>query len=897
MDSSAHRRFYRLLVRLYPAPFRKAYGREMEAAWVASLHRMRGRWGRLATPLAWARVLVDTLWHAGRLRLGGRCPGLFRRMGRAIAEDARHAARHVRRNPAFTLTTVGILTLGIGLETAVFGAVHSLLLRPPPGVEQPEALVHVYRTRGADAGFLPVSIPLFRDLRDESGEVFSGVAAWTFVPLSVRTGGRAERILGQIVSSGFFDVLGVSMARGRGFSGGGEAGGAAGRVVVVSEGFWRTRLGGLAGVVGTTLEINGTPWEIIGVTRADFRGPLPVMTPMVWAPLSMHAELMRDGDQGANRGNNFLEIVARSAPGTEPARVREWAERFASGLREDHPGAYEAVGLRLHPVTRAGIHPSFWSAQVGFSAVAMAVVGLLLVVAWVNVAGLFLARAGTRHREIAVRRSLGAPRRRLVGQLLLESLFLSLLAGVAGVLVADALLAVVNRVPVPFEWPVDWNLVLDGPALAFAMVVTLVTALAFGLVPALGASGVDLSSSLRSRSTSSSARRSGALFVGAQVAVGTVLLVCAGLFSRNLRDAMAVDTGFRHERLLLATLDPGLGGRSGEEATEVFTRLMSRLRAVAGVRSVGLARWVPLEPGGAQQLVEIPGYVPSPGETMNLQYNVVDTAYFTAMGIPMSEGRGFVASDGAVAPGRGGTPTAAVVNRRFADRFWPGRDVVGRTFRAGGRPHRIVGVVPTGKYQRLGEAPQAFFYLPWPAFRADEMRLHVWTAGDASSMRPVLRKETEIVGAGMSPYDVHTMEEHLALALLPARLSATLLSVLGVVCLLLISAGIHGVVALSVSRRSREVGIRVALGARPAGATGRVVREEARVVLVGLAVGLTGALAAHGWMETLLYSGEALDPAVLLGAPLTLAAVAALASYLPARKAARVDPAQVLRED
>ena len=903
-------RCYRLLLRLYPPSFRRAHGREMESVCIASLRMCRERWGRIGILLGWMRILGDSAWNGVRLRFRGRGAGSRLRPRRAspsghfhrmVWEDGRFAARHLARNRGFTLTAVATLALGIGLITAVFGAVYSLLLRPLPGVENPEGLVQVYRTRGPDTGFLPVSIPLFEDLR-ESDAAFSGVAAWTFSPLSTSAGDRAERVLGQVVSSDFFEVLGVSMARGRGLSNEPGGGAPGDRVVVVSESFWKNQLGGAPGVVGTTLGINGTQWEIIGVTAGDFRGPMPILAPAVWAPLAKHPELMRGGDQSENRGNNFLEVVARLEQGTEVGKAQEWADGLATRLQETYPEYYEEAGFRLFPQKQAGIHPAVRSAQVGLSGVVMGMVGLLLFIACLNVASLLLAKSQGRSREIAVRRSLGAPRSRLVSQLLWESLLLSLLAGGVGVCLALVLVDLLNRVRVPLEWNVDWNVGLDGPVLVFTLGVTLLTSLVFGLTPALRSTDPDLASSLKGISPSMGRKpmRSGRILVGAQVTVSTVLLVGAGLFARNLRDALAVDTGFMHEHLALATLDPGLHGYGPDASTEIFAEILARARALPGIQAAGLARNVPMEPGGPQQLVDVPGYEPSRGESMNIRHNIVDPGYLEALGIPVVEGSGFTDLEGAVElsePGGGGGWREAIVNRRFAERFWPGVSPIGKTFLAGGLMHEVVGVVPTGKYQRLGEEPTAFMYFPWPAHGASEMTLHLRTAMEPASILPLLRREIGAVAPGLPLYDPRTMEEHLALALLPARVAALLLGAFGAICLFLLSLGIYGVLARHVSHRTRELGIRVAMGARPGSATRMVLGQEGRVVAVGLLVGLAGALTLSRPVESLLYSGNALDPAVFVGAPLFLALVAVGASFFPARKAAGVDPARALREE
>jgi predicted permease len=455
------------------------------------------------------------------------------------------------------------------------------------------------------------------------------------------------------------------------------------------------------------------------------------------------------------------------------------------------------------------------------------------------------------------------------------------------------IVAGLNRVRLPLDWPLDWNIALDAPVLALTVCITLLASMLFGLAPAIKSLAPNLVSSLTgsARAGRRGPMRRGRVLVAVQVAIATVLLVCAGLFATNLRHAMAVDTGFRTDGLLLATFDPGLDGRSRVPTEEIFITLRSRLRAVPGVTSVGLAKYVPLQIGGAQRGVEIPGYQPSAGESMNVYHNAVDSAYFAAMEIPILQGRGFRQSDGEPS-GR-----AIVVNQDFADRFWRGQSPLGKIVVANGGEWEVVGVVPTGKYLSLGEEPTAFMYFPWPKCRGPEMTVHIRVSEDPTAMIPQIGREAESVDPNLLLYDIKTMKDQLALVLLPARFGAVVLGTFGALCLVLLSVGIYGVVAYTVSRRTREVGIRIAMGAEPRNMTLHVLREQMWVVLIGVAVGVAGALAASPLVESVLYSREAFEPAVLLIVPLFLLAVAAVACYLPARRAAMVDPVQALRSE
>lgn len=886
------RRFYRLLLRLYPTEFREARDTEMEDVYVASLRIQVGRRGVLGLPFAWMRILWDTLWHASSLRRSARGSRGLRRNERPgwslrwLAEDARFAARHLGRNPSFTVTAVATLGLGIGLNAAVFAAVYSFLLRPLPGVEAPDELVQVYRSGGVSAEFLPSSIPLFRDLQADS-TVFSGVTAWTLTSLNLSVDDRAEHVVGQVVSSAFFEVLGVRMELGRGFDEGDDGR----RVVVLSHGFWQRHFGGDPGIVGRTVGINGARWQIVGVAPRAFRGPFPIVAPVLWAPLSWHAELMRSGDQSEGRGNNFLDVVARLGPGVTLERATRWANRLTAHLREEYPEHYAQRGIQLSPQRHAGIHPAIRSAQVRLSVMMIGLVGLLLLIAALNVTMLFLAKARARRREVAVRRSIGAPRRRLVEQFLVEGLILSLLAGGAGVVLAHAIVGAANRVHVHQGWPIEWNVDLGPPALVFTLGTIILVGLLFGLAPSVMSSRLDVVSSLRESPGRRSSARAGQILVGLQVAMSTVLLVCAGLFAKNLWRAMAVDTGFRTDNVLLATLDPGLQGDDPLETQKVFTELMSRMRVVPGVLAVGLGKHLPLAVPGSQRSVEIPGYRPSRGESMNVQADFVDPEYFALMGIPVLEGRAFRGADGSP------DGSALIVNRRFADRFWPGEDPIGKAVVANGRAWQVVGLVPTGKYRSLGEEPTAFMYFPWPTLHSPSMTIHIRTTADPGSMVPLLRREVAAIDPDLPLYDVRTMKEHLGFALLPARLAGIVLGGFGAFCLLLLAVGLHGVVAYTVSQRRREVGIRVAIGAEPRSVTTEIMREEIRVVLAGVVMGIGGALAASRLLEGVLYSGKAVDPMVLLGAALFLMVVAAIACYSPARRAAQVDPVQALRSE
>jgi predicted permease len=525
------------------------------------------------------------------------------------------------------------------------------------------------------------------------------------------------------------------------------------------------------------------------------------------------------------------------------------------------------------------------------SGVMMAVVGLLLLIACVNVANLFLARAQDRKKEMGIRLSLGARRGRLISQLLTESILFAILAGGAGLVLAYLAIGIANRTPFPMEMTVDWGLTIDGPVLLFTLGAATLAGVLFGLAPALQASKPETVSALKgeiSPEGAAGSRMSRGLVV-VQMALSLLLLTSAGLFLQNLRGATAIDKGFDSEGLLLATADPALQGYEWEETANFFREVLERTRALPGVAAVGMSTSVPLGMSGSDRGVGIPGYDPLPDENMSIMYSYVDQEYFASMGIPFLEGRAF--NDGDVAE----DAASIIVNQHFVERFWPGESAIGKIVRTGGQDNLVVGVVPTGKYRSLGEDPKAYMYMPWPGWFRSEMTIHVRTAGDPEAVVPLLRREIQNMDPNLPIFDVKTMENHLGISMLPARLGGIALGVFGVLGLLLAVVGIYGVMTYTVSQRTREIGIRVALGAGREQVTGLVLRQGARIVIIGVVVGLAGALGAAQLIRRVLYSQSGIDPVTFIGVPLILAAAALLATYLPARKAATVDPIQALK--
>lgn len=811
----------------------------------------------------------------------------------SFLKDLRFAIRLLRKKPLFTTIVVGTLALGIGLNTAVFSAIEALLLRPLPGVRAPSEIVQLYRTWPGDVQFGSNSVPHFKDVRERTKDVFSGVAAWAFAAISLSTGDRAERVMGEMVSANFFHVMGVGAIRGRVFGAEEETGDLAHPVAVLSHAAWRTRFGGDEGVVGRSVVVNGSPYTIIGVAPPDFHGPLPVITPELWVPLTQLKQ-MRPGQPNLaeNRGWNFMNIVARRAPGVSVEQAAGRMEALEAELRADFPDAYKDSGIHLVPQDEAGIHPMFRTAQVGMSGVIMAVVVLLLLIACVNVANLFLARAQDRWREMAVRLSIGARRGVLIRQLLTESLVFAVLSGAAGLLVAWWAIAIANRIQLPIEGNITWDLRLSIPVLLFTLGVTIATALFFGLVPALQATRPALLPSLKGEAPAGGSRsRLSRGLVVTQMALSLVLLVCAGLFLRNLATATTVEKGFNSENMLIAGVDPGLQGYPRARSETFYRQLVERLGQAPGVVSVALADEVPLALSSSDRGVEIPGYTPQPNENMSIFYASTSPGYFQTMGMPLLEGRPIEArDDSAAAP-------VIVVNQRFAERFWPGQSALGKVVRTGGQNRTVIGVVPTGKYRRMGEDPTAYMYFPQAQVWSSAMMIHIRTAGDPLALIPALRTEVAALDPNLPLSDIRTMEAHIGGAMLPARLAGTVLGIFGVLGLTLAAVGMYGVMSYAVAQRTREIGIRMAIGAGQPAVLGLVMRQGLTLVAVGGAIGLLAAIAAARLVRSVLYGENAFDPVTFVAVPAVLMAVAALAIWVPARRATRVDPVLALRAD
>jgi len=806
-----------------------------------------------------------------------------------VTSDLRLAVRSLRRRPLLFVVAASALALGIGASTAVFSVVDAVLLRPLPFAETERLVMYWQSIPEASTPFVEVSYPHFRKLRAQSRS-FSALAAMPAVNSGFILGGREPvRVEGRIVTGNFFDVLGARAARGRTFGEDEDRVGAP-RVVVVSHGLWQRHFGGEPGIVGRMLDVDGTAMTVIGVMPPAFRYPREAD---LWTPL---VPVIPEIVEKANVG--WAVLIGRLAPGVPIVQARPEVDAItAAGLREEAPSSPQ-LKVVLTPLADEWFGPSRRALWVLLGAVL-----LVLLLACANVSALLLARAATRQREIAVRVALGASRPRLVRQLLVEASLIALAGGLAGTLIAtwglDGLLALV-----PAEVPRLEDAAIDSRVLAFALGLTAVTALGAGLVPALIASKTSLTEVLAegARSAGPAARqaRARAVLVAAEAAVALVLLAGAGLLTRTFQNLRTLDLGFDPRNVLTLAISGSRGKYDKvEERRHLYRTLVERIDALPGVQASAAVFQRPLWGHvGLDWRFTLEGQSEAEAErnpTLNLQ--IVTPAFFETMRMPVRRGRTFTDRDTA------GVPPVVVISEVLARRCWPGQDAIGKHLKVPmpTAPYTptwmtVVGVVAEARYRELQTA-RLDFYMSY--LQSDEGLQHlvVRTAGDPLALIPAVRAAVRSVDRELILTDVTSMASLVNVALGGARFAMQLLSGFAVVALLMAALGIYGVVAFVVSRRTREVGIRMALGARAADVLRLVLRQGMAPVLAGLAVGLGGALALGRLSSALLFGVPPHDPVTLAAAAAVLTAAALLACALPARRAARIDPAQALRDE
>jgi predicted permease len=804
-----------------------------------------------------------------------------------LLQDLRYGLRMLARNPGFTAIAILSLALGIGVNASIFSMVNAALLRPLP-LEHPEQIVHL---RGVVTGrdTINLSFPAYQDLTERSS-AFSGVAAARFVTVSLSSGNVNERMWGYLATGNYFEVLGVPAAIGRTFTAAEDRAEGGDPVVVLSTACWRTRFGSDPAILGKSVLLNGHPFSVIGIAPEQFNGTEVVFTPEFWAPMMMQEQVEPGENWLHNRNEGRLnQVIGRMKSGRSMTQVQSEMDTIGAQIAKDHPKSDRIQSIR---VSRPGFFlPELRNAVATFGGLLLALGGFVVLLACTNMASLLLARSAERRREIAVRLAIGAGRSRLLRQLLTESLLIAALGGGAAIVIATWTTRALTAFRPTLDFPFKIQLYTDYRVLLFAAGVSVLTGILFGLLPALQATRPALMPALKDESTAAHRSRLRNVLVAGQVAISMLLLAASGLVVRSLIQAQSVDTGFNNKNALEMSFDVGLQGYDEAHGREFFEDAMRRVRALPGIQVVGLAGYLPLSLDSSSRSVKVDGYVPRKDENPYSLYTRVSPGYFEAMGIPILQGRDFAATDD------GNAPTVIIVNEAFVRRFWPGQNGVGKraSVHGGGPPSEIVGVVKDGKYITLGESPTPFIYLPIAQEYQSNMTMVVRTKGDPASMIAPVRAELQRMDSHLPLYDVKTMTEHMATTLLPARIAASVLISFGLLALALASVGVYGLMLNVVAQRTREVGIRIALGATRNDILRLVVGQGMALTAAGIAIGLLITLGLTRFLASLLYGVSTTDPWVLLSASLGLATLAALASYVPARRAMKIDPTEALK--
>jgi len=810
-------------------------------------------------------------------------------------QDLRYGARMLFKQPGFTLIAVLTLALGIGANTAIFTWLKAIFLQPLPGVAASQRLVtlHSVLTRSGDRA-ISVSYPDYKDYRDRN-EVFSGLAAFTIETFNLLDGaGQPERVWGSVVSGNYFDVLGVRMTLGRGFAPEEDRTPGSHPVVVISHGLWQRRFAGDPALVGRTIKLNQRDFTVIGVAAAGFAGSYVGLALDLWAPVMMSPQITPRDNLLNERNSQWLSVIGRLRDGVAFEQAEAGAQAIAAQLAKDYPKTNEGIGVRLFTLVS---EPNGAGQMLPVLAVLMVVAGLVLLVACSNVANLLLARAAGRSREMGIRTALGASRARLIWQMLTESLLLACLGGAAGILLAVWLSDAMGWLLPPMGLPLSLNLAWDYRVPGFALALTLVTVIAVGLVPALRATKVDPVVSLRDEAGAIGAllRRSrlrGALVV-TQVAISLVLLVCAGLFIRTLLHERKVNLGFDPVRALLVSIDLFPNGYDEKRSVEFYRQLVARVTALPGVESVSLSNRVPPALfSGDSSSFEIEGYAPRAGEMISIELEVVAPRYFQTMRIPLAEGREFSEADQAK------SPPVVIINETLARRYWAGQSSVGKRLRAGsGAWLTVIGVAREVKHFGATEPAQPWIYYPHAQQSNRQMTLVARTMGDPWQTLPGVRGAAHALDATLPLFDEKTLQTHSGVTLFLDRLAVIFLSAFGLLALTLAAIGLYGVLAYAVTQRTREIGIRMALGAQGHNVLRLVLGQGMKLALIGVALGVGGALALTRLLNTFLFDVSPADPVTFVTIALLLTVVALLACWIPARRATKVDPMIALRCD
>lgn len=800
--------------------------------------------------------------------------------------DLNYALRRLVKSPGFTITAVIILALAIGANTTVFSMLNALLLRPLP-VEEPRNLVSLTQRGNANQTF-----PNYRDFRDRT-KTLSGLIAFRIAVVAMSNHGENARVWGYEATGNYFQLLGIRPALGRFFTPAEDQKVGGDPYLVLSYSAWQRRFGGDPSIVNKTVKINGLDYTILGVAPRGFIGTELLYAPEFWAPMSMEPQLEPGNNWLENRNTWDVWVLGRIKPGIPRSMAEREMQTIGAQLVREHPK--ENDGMRVH-FAKPGLLGDFFRGPVtAFSSILMGVAGMVLLIACINLASFLLARGTDRRKETAIRLALGAGRARVLREFLTENFLLALFGGAGGLLLAWWLGRVVTTAGLPFDFPLNKTLEIDPRVLFFTLAASIGTVLIFGLIPSFQATRPDVVPALKSEAWSRRLRRFELrdLFVTAQVALSAVLLVACVLVVRSLQNALNVNIGFNPKNAVSVGFDLGDQGYIEAQGMEFQKRLLTRVEQLPGVQSASIVNAVPLSLDVSTTFVIAYGKpAPRTADLTHAIYYHAGPNFFRTMQTRILEGRDFSWRDTPK------SPKVVIINRALANRLFPQEEALGKRIGQGGEDwSQIVGIVENGKYQSLNDENQPVVF--WPMMQRYNSNTAVVArsplAGD--QVISMLRKTVRDMDSTMPLYDVETLEQHLALPLTPARLAASALGSFGFLAIVMAAIGVYGAMAYAVARRTREIGIRVAVGAQRHNIIALVAARTAAVILIGLACGITTSLMVGRFFGAVLYGVGPKDPATLLIATALMCSVGVIAAALPTQRALAVTPASALREE
>jgi macrolide transport system ATP-binding/permease protein len=807
-------------------------------------------------------------------------------MGTILA-DLRFGLRLLAKTPAFTVVAILSLALGIGANTTVFSLMDAVLLRSLP-VHNPEQIVEVATVVDGDVPHTDFSYPLYAGLRDNN-EVLSGLVAYSQTNFGLAAGDKTERIQGELVSANYFSVLGVQPTIGSAFTPSDEAPGAP-RAAVISEALWSRMLARDPSVLNQTITLNGRNFSVVGVAPKAFAGLLRGLQTDVWITLPHNADFENRPKILSEPTISWLGLVGRIKPGVTIEQAQSQLKAVLPGVSEE---ARKSGNWGMLLTKSSGGIDAYVAELARPVTLLFLAVLLILAIACANVAGLLLARSKGRGKEIGIRLALGASRFRIVRQLLTEGLLLSIAGGALGLLVAYWATGLASNLRTASGGPLSLEVSPNTRVLIFTLVASVATVLLFGAIPALKASRVDVVPTLKDASPTTPVFRRGpsvqSLLVVTQVTLSLILLAGAGLFVRSLWKLQAIDKGFTGNNVAALSLNMGLQGFDANRGANFYQAALENLSSAPGIESVTLASALPVTAGGSRIQLGPNETKPAVNENVSIDIVTVAPRFFETTGLPLLQGRDFRAIDSEK------STKVMIVNETMARKFWPQSDPVGTSFSDGHDSFEVVGVARDTKYRNLREAPRMTMYQPLAQAYIPSMNLVVRTTGDPAAFIPMVQGRLHSIEPALTVFDARTLQEHVGTALYVERMQSVTFGLLGLLALVLTAIGIYGVVAYSVAQRTRELGIRMALGAQQKDVLKLILFKGLVLAAAGSAVGLIACYWLSRFISSQLYGIAPYDPVTLISVAAILALVALLASYIPARRATRVNPLVALR--